>query len=176
VVGLLLILAACDDPFEVDWVAAPETAIIYSLARVERNLPAAFNFHFRSPIIVESPGSSGQWDVALDSQDGRLVFLPPRALGINSRARIAALSGLEFHEVVDAPPDTAAYVTDRPVPVALETIYVVQTGEGVGAFGQRCVFFAKLEPIEVDVTGGQLTFVFDASPVCNDTRLVPPTG
>jgi hypothetical protein len=174
--ALLVALVACDDPFQLDWVSAPETVVIYSLSRPEPNLPSAFNFHFRTPILVEAPGTTGQWDVALDNDAGRLVFLPPRALGINSRARIAALPGREFHEVVDAPQDTAAYVSDRPVPVALGTVYVVQTGEGIGSFGQRCVFFAKLEPIEVDVTGGQLTFVFDASPICNDTRLIPPEG
>jgi hypothetical protein len=38
------------------------------------------------------------------------------------------------------------------------------------------VFFAKLEPLVLDVAGGTLEFVFDASPVCNDTRLVPPEG
>jgi hypothetical protein len=175
-IGLLALLAGCDDPFEIDWVSTPENAVIYSLSRPEPNLPSGFNFHFRSAVLVESPGSTGQWDVALDTEDGQLVFLPPRALGINSRARIAPLSGLEFQEVVEAPQDTAAYVSDRALPVTPGTIYVVQTGEGIGTFGQRCVFFAKLEPVDIDVTGGQLTFVFDANPVCNDPRLVPPEG
>ena len=167
---------ACDDPFEIRWEAAPDTALIYSLARTEPNLASAFNFNFRSPITVESPGSTGQWDIALDTQGGRLVFLPPRALGINSRARIAPLPGLAFGDVTEAPADTAAYVSDRPVPVVRGTIYVVQTGEQTGTFGERCVFFAKLEPLVLDVTGGTLEFLYDASPVCNDPRLVPPEG
>jgi hypothetical protein len=175
--GLLslgLLAGGCDDPFELDWVSAPETATIYSLSRPEPGLPSAFNFHFRIPILVEAPGSSGQWDVALATEADRLVFLPPRALGINSRARIAALPGMAFADVVDAPQDTASYVSDRALPISMGTVYVVQTSEGIGTFGQRCVFFAKLEPLEVDVTGGQLTFVYDASPACNDTRLIPP--
>jgi hypothetical protein len=53
---------------------------------------------------------------------------------------------------------------------------VVQTTQVVGSFGQRCVFFAKLEPLVIDVAGGALTFLFDANPVCNDPRLVPPGG
>jgi hypothetical protein len=166
--------AACDDPFELRWEARPDTALLYSLALPQTNLHSAFNFFFRTPLVVESPGATGQWDVALDTEADRLVLLPPGALGINSRARIAALPGVTFTEVREAPADTAAYVSNRSVPVAFGTVYVVQTGEQVGAFGQRCVFYAKLEPIEIDAVAGTLSFLFDASPACNDPRLVPP--
>jgi hypothetical protein len=178
--GALLLLAlaasACDDPFQIRWESQPDTVQIYSLARPEPNLPSAFNFYFRTPLTVEAPGSTGQWDLALDTEDGRLVFLPPRVLGINSRARIAAVPGVAFGDVMEAPADTAAYVSDRSLSVTLGTIYVVQTGEQTGSFGERCVFFAKLEPLVIDPQAGTLTFQFDASPVCNDTRLVPPEG
>jgi hypothetical protein len=173
---LALSVSACDDPFQIRWESQPDTALIYSLARPEPNLHSAFNFYFRSTLAIESPGSTGQWDVALDTENGRLVLLPPRALGINSRARIAALPGIAFGDVTDAPADTAAYVSNRAVPVALGTTYVVQTSEQTGTFGERCVFFAKLEPLIVDEVAGTLTFQYDASPVCNDPRLVPPGG
>jgi len=166
--------AACGDPFEPQWTAFPDTARIYSLALPNTTLPSAFNFNFRTPVFVEAPGSTGQWDVAVDTQGGGLVFLPPATLGINSRARIAALPGLAFDDVREAPADTAAYVSDRALPVALNTIYVVQTSQSFGAFGQRCFFFAKLEPLVIDVESGTLTFLFDSNPVCNDPRLVPP--
>jgi hypothetical protein len=173
---LAMLGTACDDPFEIRWEVQPDTALIYSLARPELNLASAFNFYFRSPVTIEEPGATGEWDIALDTEGGRLVLLPPRALGINSRARIASISGVSFEEVIEAPADTAAYVSDRPVPVEQGTVYVVQTSEQTGTFGERCVFFAKLEPLVLDVAGGTLEFVFDASPVCNDTRLVPPEG
>lgn len=171
---LALGLAACD-PFEFQWTPQPDTVLIHSLARPELNLESGFNFNFRVPVVVESPGATGQWDVALDTQGDELVFLPPGALGINSRARITALPGLAFNEVLEAPPDTAVYVSNRPLTVTRGTIYVVQTGELTGSFGQRCVYFAKLEPLVLDVAGGRLTFVYDANPVCNDPRLVPPS-
>jgi hypothetical protein len=121
-IAALLVLAlgsvACDDPFEVRWDARPDTALIYSLARPETSLPSAFNFFLRIPLVVESPGSTGQWDVALDTEGGQLVLLPPRALGINSRARIAALPGVDFNEVSEAPQDTAAYVSNGSVPLS----------------------------------------------------------
>ena len=166
--------AGCEDPFEFDWDARPDTARIYSLALPETNLPSAFSFFLRIPIVVESPGSTGQWDIALDNEGGGLVLLPPRALGINSRARIAPLPGVSFSDVLEAPPDTAAYVSDRGVPLTAGTVYVVQTGEQVGAFGSRCVYFAKLQPVEIDVAGGAFSFLFDGNPICNDPRLVPP--
>jgi hypothetical protein len=174
VLALALVTAGCEDPFEIRWEAQTDSALIYSLARTDPNLPTAFNFYFRAPITIEAPGSTGQWDVALDTQGGGLVLLPPRALGINSRARIAPLPGIPFNDVTEAPADTAAYVSNRPVPLALGTTYVVQTSEQSGSFGQRCVFFAKMEPLVLDVVRGTLRFLYDASPVCNDTRLIPP--
>lgn len=173
---LVPLAAACEDPFEIRWEASPDTALIYSLSRPEPNLPQAFNFYFRTPLAVEAPGSSGQWDIALDQQGGRLVLLPPRALGINSRARIAPIPGVSFDDVTEAPADTTAYVSSAPVPLALNTVYVVQTGEQSGSFGQRCVFFAKMQPLVLDTQASTLKFLFDASPVCNDTRLIPPDG
>jgi hypothetical protein len=170
----LSLLAACEDPFAANWTAAPDTARLYSLARPEINLPSAFNFNFRTAVIIESAGSSGSWDLAVDTQGGGLVFLPPGALGINSRARITALPGVRFEDVLEAPADTALYVSRTPVNVTLGTTYVVQTSQSSGSFGQRCVFFAKLKPLEIDVNGGILRFLFDANPFCNDTRLVPP--
>jgi hypothetical protein len=172
--ALSLLSSACEDPFASNWTASPDTARIYSLARPEINLPSAFNFNFRAPVIIESASSSGTWDLAVDTQNGGLVFLPPGALGINSRARVTALPGARFEDVVEAPADTALYVSRSAVKVELGTIYVVQTGQSSGSFGQRCVFYAKLQPLEIDVSGGILKFLFDSNPFCNDTRLVPP--
>jgi len=167
-------LGCGDDPFRIDWVASPDTVLLYSLARPELNLPSAFNFNERSVVQVESPGATGRWDVALDTRDGELVFLPPGALGINSRARITALPGLDFDEVREAPRDTTLYASREPLSVSAGVVYVVQTEQTVGSFGQRCVYYAKLEPTVIDVEGGTLEFMFDSNPVCNDSRLVPP--
>lgn len=167
-------LGCGDDPFEARWVSAPDTVLLYSLARPELNLPSAFSFNRGLRLRVEAPGATGQWDLALDTRGSELVFLPPGALGINSRARIAALPGLVFEELREAPSDTSAYVADEPLPVTAGTIYVVRTGQTVDAFGRSCVRFAKLEPLVIDVEAGSLEFVYDANPVCNDPRLVPP--
>jgi hypothetical protein len=50
----------------------------------------------------------------------------------------------------------------------------VRTNQYVGSFGTRCVNYGKLEPVAIDAVVGTLSFVFDASPVCNDRKLIPP--
>jgi len=169
-------LVACsDDPFAIPWEEEPDTVTLFSLARPELNLPSGFNFSTRQRIRVEAPASAGLWDIAVDTRAGAIVLLPPRALGVfTAGARIAVLEGETFGEVVEAPLDTASYTSTQPVQVQYGNIYVVRTNQRVGVFGAQCVYYAKLEPLAIDVGGGTLTFVFDANPVCNDPRLVPP--
>ncbi len=172
---LAVLTVACgDDPFAIPWEESPDTVLLYSLARPELNLASGFNFRARVAVRIEAANSTGNWDLALDTRDGKLVFLPPGALGVTSRARVAQLAGRTFDEVREAPGDTAVYSATAPVPVELGSIYVVRTGQRPGVFGARCVYYAKLEPVAIDVAGGTLRFMFDASPICNDRKLVPP--
>ena len=174
-VALSVGLAACgDDPFDFPWLSNPETVLLYSLARPELNLEAAYNFHNRVKVKVESARASGTWDIAVDTRDGQLVFLPPGALGISSKASLTALPGLSFDDVLDAPEDTAVYSKFAAVPVELETVYVVKTLQSPGTFGTACSYYAKLVPLVIDVEGGTLKFMFDVSPICNSLRLIPP--
>ncbi len=174
-VALSVGLAACgDDPFDFPWAASPDTVLLYSLARPELNLEAAYNFHNRVKVRVEAARATGTWDVAVDTRGGQLVFLPPGALGISSKASLTALPGLSFDDVLDAPEDTAVYSKFAAVPVEMETVYVVKTSRSPGIFGTACSYYAKLVPLVIDVEGGTLRFMFDASPVCNSLRLIPP--
>jgi len=167
-------LSGCGDSFERAWLSSPDTVGLFSLARPELNLPSAFSFYERTTYRVEGPGATGAWDVALDTRGGALVLLPPSVLGINSRAGIAPLDGAVFLEVDQAPSDTASYVKSEPVPVQIGRIYVVQSGVTPGTFGGTCVRYAKMEPLEMDAEAGYLSFLFDANPICNDRRLIPP--
>ena len=166
---------ACgDDPFAIRWSLNPDSVLLYSLARPEFNLVSGFNFRARQSVTVEDATSTGTWDVAVDTQDGRIVLLPPGALGIESQAGIAELPGVTFDEVEEAPQDTAAYTSLAPVPVQMGTIYVIRTNRSIGGFGTRCVYYYKLQPLVIDVEGGTFKFMFDGSPVCNDFKLLPP--
>lgn len=175
VVAVPAFAGACgDDPFQINWVSSPDTVLIYSLARPELNLPAGFNFHGGDLVRVEGPQSTGLWDVAVDTRGNEMVFLPPGALGVSSRARITTLPDMSFLDVTEAPSDTLVYVADQPVPIRLGTIYVVRTGRSAGVFSSSCVYYAKLEPLVIDPAGGTLSFVYEDSPVCNSLRLIPP--
>jgi hypothetical protein len=168
-------LTACDDdPFQINWEADADTARLFALSRPELNLPSAFDFFARAPLRLESPNTGDQWDVALDVQGTDLVWLPPRSLGVPSEAGMATLEGQTFLETRMAPGDTARYVTDGPIPVRTGVIYVVRTRLVPGAFGTRCTYYGKIEALEVDVAGGQMTFQYDVSPVCNGRELIPP--
>lgn len=177
--GAFLVTTGCDDDFfEPRWFADPQEATLYSLAVPDLNLPSAFSFIDGAAMRIESSQAVGRWDVALDTQDGELVFLPPRALGVQSpaqsRVRITVLPDTAFDEVRVAPADTTLYSSEDPVPVALGNVYVVRTRQVAGSFGRACVHYGKAEPLSLDVEAGRLTFLFDISPVCNDRRLVPP--
>lgn len=167
-------LGACgDDPFDIEFVENPDTALLFSLDRPELNLPAGFNFQDRRPVVIETPGSTGQWDVALDTRNGELVFVLPETLGIPSRARLAMLPGMSFGEVMEAPRDTAAYNAEEPLPVREDAVYVIQTDTRRCNAFQSGVFYGKLEPLEVDAAAGTVQFVFDVHRVCNDRSLAP---
>lgn len=173
--SVLVGVAACgDDPFAFDWNAAPDTVLLYSLARPELNLVSAYNFLQEQLIQVESPGATGRWDVAVDTRNGEIVFLPPGALNVVGEAQIVTLAGLSLDDVTEAPSDTLLYVSDAPVPVGLGDVYVIRTNRSIGSFGRSCVYYAKVEAVSVDPVGGTLTFREVTNPVCNDRDLVPP--
>lgn len=168
-------LACEDDLFRIDWVERQDTAYLYSLARPELNLLSAFDFISRVPVKIESPNSTGQWDLVLDTQGGDLVFLPPEAVGVpGSRAGISPMGNVLFADVRRAPSDTTQYVKDAPVPVELGHVYVIRTRQKSGLYGQTCVYYGKFQPLEKDPVAGTLRFMFDTSPVCNSRKLFPP--
>lgn len=125
-------------------------------------------------VRIEAANATGTWDAALDTRGADLVLLPPGALGVNSSARIAALQDMSLEDVTRAPADTLVYIADEPVPVRFGTVYVVKTNRATGSFGSSCVYYAKLEPVVIDVPGGTLTFRYVTNPICNSQDLVPP--
>ena len=174
-----LAAAACGrNPFELTWVDPKvDTALIYSMVRPELNLPSAFDFHGHRLVRIEAPGSTGGWDVVLDTQGGQLVLLPPGVLGIESEAGIVAFPGLRFDELTEAPRDTASYKRDEPIALDASSSYVIRTHRGPDRFGIQCVFYAKFEPLEIDPELGTLLFVYDVNPLCGERSLVPtPDG
>ena len=174
VLGSAVVSACGRDPFQIDWVEAPDTVLLYSLARPQLNLVSGFAFYDRSAVRIEDSEATGNWDVAVDTRNGKIVLVAPGVFGVDSKARVARIPGVTFAEVIEAPADTALYFATTPVPVEMGSVYVIQTRQGYGSFGRVCVYYAKLEPLEIDPVGGTLRFVYDSSPVCNDRKLIPP--
>jgi len=175
-VALSVGLAACgDDPFRLNWSDAPDTVQIYSLSRPELNLQSGFSFvPPPAATVIERPGATGGWDVALDTQGGELVLMPPGALGITSRAALSIVGAVNFDDVRQAPEDTLLYDANRPASLSPGVVYVVRSNRAVGSYGSSCVYYAKMEPVTIDVGTGTLKFRYVASPVCNSRDLVAP--
>jgi hypothetical protein len=113
--------------------------------------------------------------MVLDTQGGKLVLLPPEAVGVvGSKARILPMGNVPFEEVRRAPSDTTLYVGNTGVPVEVGHVYVVRTRQQADVYGRSCVFYGKFEPLQQDPVAGTMTFMFDISPVCNDRKLYPP--
>ncbi|MFV2006501.1 MAG: hypothetical protein ACC667_03600 [Longimicrobiales bacterium] len=169
--------SACGtNPFAIDWQSSPDTAIVYSLSLPELNLPTAYDLVFVRQVMIQNAGATGTWDFALDNRGNGLALLPPGVFGITSTAQITSLgSGLRFEDVTRAPTDTTLYVSDEPVMMELGNVYALRTHRraGAGPFSETCFFYAKLEPLVIDVENGILTFVFDRNPFCSDPDLVP---
>ena len=81
---------------------------------------------------------------------------------------------MPFADLLEAPEDTAAYEGALPVPVRAGSVYVIKTNSRRGSFGSTCVYYAKLEPVLVDVSQGSLMFHYVSSPICNSRDLTPP--
>lgn len=172
--GMVGVTASCDDPYAIDWSLSPDTVLLYALTRPERNLPSGFDFYNRATVVLEHPDATGSWDMAVDVRQGKVVLLPPGALGIDSKARVAALKGRSFDDVTEAPADSALYTSRLAVSVEMGTVYVWRSRQQYGAYGTSCVYYSKMEPLVIDAVGGTLQFVYDGSPVCNDRSLLPP--
>ena len=174
--ALAVTVGACgDDPFSFSWNDTPETVLLYSLARPELNLESGYAFRQHVRVRVESAAATGNWDAALDTRAGALVWLPPGALGVSqSAARIAILPGVTLEDVTRAPADTTQYTADEAVPIEMGTVYIIKTNRSTGPFGSSCVYYAKAEPVVLDPVGGTLTFRYVTSPICNSLDLIPP--
>jgi hypothetical protein len=168
-------VSACgDDPFAFRWTENPREALLYSIDRDERNRPSAFGMLQGERVVLESAAAAGRWDFAVDRRDGQVVLLPPRAVGVQSRAGVFEVPNARYDEVREAPADTAVYVMREPVVVRMGSIYVIRTRQQSGVFGELCVYYGKVQPLEIDAVNGTLLFRFDTSPDCNNPSLVPP--
>ncbi len=168
-------VTACgENIFDINWtVPNVQTALIYSLARPELNLPSAFDFLNRVAVEIQAPGVTGSWDLVLDTQDGQLVFLPPGALEIISEVMFLEMPNMAFDDVIEAPKDSTLYTKDQPLPVEMSSVYILRTHAAPGRFGLVCSYYGKLQPVLIEPVLGTVAFEYDVSTLCDDRGLVP---
>lgn len=174
---LILVLAACDDPFgPAVWDATPDTLLLYSASRAEYlGFPSALDVATVPVQLVpiEAPTVTGNWDLALLDSGGGLALAPSGAFaGLESRARISVLTNRTLDSVTQASRDTTTYTADA-VALELGNVYVVRSRRascGVSS-GYR---YAKLRPVEINVAAGTYRFEIVRNPYCDNRSFVPP--
>lgn len=174
---LILVLAACDDPFgPAVWDATPDTMLLYSASRAEYlGFPSALDITSVpvQPVPLEAPSVTGNWDLALLDNAGGLALAPSGAFaGLESRARIAVLANRTLDSVTQASRDTTTYTAD-PVQIELGNVYVVRSRRascGISS-GYR---YAKLRPVEINVAAGTYRFEIVRNPYCDNRSFIPP--
>lgn len=173
--GSAAALSGCgDDPFSFPWEPSPDTLRLYALSQPDLNRVSALDAYPRRAVRVEAAATAGQWDVAVDTADGRFVWLPPGVLGVASQAGIAELDERSFDAARTAPADTARYARDRAVPVEPGRVYALRTRRHAGSFGATCRYYGKVQALDIDVPGAAILLHYDVSPLCNSRSLVPP--
>lgn len=176
--GVLLLLTAVPltqgcETFELRWTPITDTVTLYSLARPEFvDLPGAFDFYSRRPIVVEQPtvGDPATFDLGLSEDGGDFVFLPAGLFAtfeINPGVVAIDSPGVTFDNLAVAPPD--GYVTDEPVVLELGVVYAVRTRRDRGG----CARYGKFEILDMD-PAGVVEFRQIRNNLCNDRELIPP--
>jgi hypothetical protein len=176
----VLIVAACDDPFGPQrWDATPDTVTLFSASRAEYigrvSAVDIVSQPFVSPLPIEAPGLTGNWDFALTDSDGGLSLVPASAFaGLESRARIGVLPNSTLEEVMQAPRDTTEFGV-AALPLVAGSVYIVRSRRASCFGGSASGFrYAKLRPVEINVAAGTFRFEIVRNPICDNRSFVPP--
>jgi hypothetical protein len=171
---LLIATAACGrDPFALEWIASADTVRLYAISRPEPNIETGFDFGARRTVRIEAPATTTSWDLAVDFEDGRAVFLTPGFFGVDSDAALVELPDENFDDIEEAPEDDDVYIENQAIPVNLESLYVVRTRRLRSNYGQLCNHYAKMVPLDMDPDERTVVFVFDTNGICNSRKMQP---
>lgn len=177
---IALALAGCDDPLGPQpWNETPIEVQLWSIDRTEHiGLPSAFDFFNRQRVAVEDPRSALGWDVVVSDVEGGLAFVPAGAFpDIGTDVGIAVITGVSFDDLLEAPRDADAYITDRAVPLVEGGVYVVRTRRAACAtfgFSTFTPRYGKVTVTEIDLEEGSVVFKVVVNPNCNDRSFVSP--
>jgi hypothetical protein len=176
-----LVLVGCDDStrFQIHPILVSDTVTVYAPLPQNAGLPYGLDitsdgaFGVMGGRFPEHPDHALQWDFLVQVQNGQVVLVPPRVLGVtDSRAAITLpLQGVTFEELREAP-GAAAFVGDSAIAMVPGNVHAARSRE-LGIFGGACIQYSKLQPLEVDVATGSLHLRIVTNERCADPRLVP---
>ena len=177
----VVVLAGCDDPnaFRIDPILVRDTVEVAAPLPNTARLPSALDVtgngtgQITGGRFPERPRDALQWDFVVRVDDGEVVLLPARGLGVlDSRAALTGpIPGETFASLREAPGQSVFSMTD-PVVMRVGNVHVARSRD-VSTFICTGVQFAKLQPLEVDVATGRLVLEIVTNERCNDPRLVP---
>jgi hypothetical protein len=171
--GWLLLFGGCDDPYYIDWSQGTDTVDLYSIQNPRPALYNGFDFVNLSPVAIESLDATGNWDVAVGGDATGITLLPTGALAVETTSGVKKVSGT-LDDVVRAPRDSTEYERLAAVPLELGATYIIRTRKHSDAYGETtCIYYAKMEPIVIDLVALRVRFVYGANRNCGDTSLEP---
>lgn len=168
--------AACNDGLgPPNWDATPVTGVLYSLTRPEYvGRPSAYDFVGRRRIVIESPGATGDWDLALAEQGGQLVFLPAGLFpGIDEEVLVMETEYRTLAAAREAPSDTSTYERG-PTPVHEDAVYIIRTRRATCITFGAGPYYGKFQVLSVDAAEGSIEIAVVRNQYCNDRSLIPP--
>ncbi|MEJ2502960.1 MAG: hypothetical protein P8177_06530 [Gemmatimonadota bacterium] len=176
IVGVAVLVSAlpfvgCDE-YEIALLPVVDSVRLYSLARPEyTGFYSAFDFFSPTRVVVEQAklGAVTDFDMAFSEMDGQFVMLPAgifQTFDITP-GMIRIDGGVAFDEYDEAPSD--GYVTDEPVPLEVDALYVVRS-RAVQLSSGPCTRYGKFQVKTLDPEG-TVEFRFLRNNRCND-RLV----
>jgi hypothetical protein len=178
--GVALVASGCGDPsgFTYEPLLVTDTVDVAAPLPQNAALPTAIDVTgdglggVRGGRFPERARDALEWDFLVRLQGNQVVLLPPRAIGVDSRAAITtALVGETFDGLREVP-GQRAFVLDSAVVMNVGSVYAVRSRETVGLFGVGCIQFAKLQPLRVDPAAGLLRVQVVTNERCGDPRLV----
>jgi hypothetical protein len=157
------------------WLAVPDSATLYSLSRPEYvGKPSAYDFTSsgRGAVVVEAPGYTNQWDIAIVDGANGLELAPAGTFeGITAKPALTRITttGDTFENLARAPSDSKLYTDSTRLAAVEGGLYVVRTRQV-----SSCVYYAKFELLSVDQQAGTVRLVAAGNPYCNDRALISP--
>ncbi|MEJ2184796.1 MAG: hypothetical protein P8Z36_02560 [Gemmatimonadota bacterium] len=168
--------AGCGNSFGPNtWLAVPDTATLYSLSRPEYvGKPSAYDFASRGTgsVVVEAPGYTNQWDIAIVDGTNGLELAPAGTFeGVTAKPALTRITtaGETFETLAKAPSDSKLYTDSTRLPAVEGGLYVVRTRQV-----SSCVYYAKFELLAVDQQAGTVRLAATGNPYCNDRALISP--